>query len=436
MGRIAGGALELVAVLALTLAFFGAFLVLMGTAFPAGEDLRTLALQGRRPTETASHEGMLGGEEFEESTSGPFARLDVLRPDVMRRASQRIAWDPAHSGQELMDRDAVQTGADGRALVRFGPTEELQLERNSLIVLGRVRTGPGSGGLPEAAVAERPDPTGSPRRGLLLVEGEMWGRLEAPEHTQIELSLPNVVARLADTTSRTPARFRVNVRPDRSATVAVFSGRLKLESRSGTVSIGARQFSQVAADGAVSPARTLPNAPAECFPREGGIYAYLDLPPRVNFSWSPVPGASHYRLRVARDAQFRDVVLDEAVADEELTWGRARPGRYWWRVSAVVDEVEGPPAAIRTLEVRRDAAPPRLVVQAPPRVVREARLRLRGDAEPSARVFVMSRPAEVERSGEFQIDLDLQPGANVLVVEAVDATGRTAYWSQVVHFKP
>ena len=117
-------------------------------------------------------------------------------------------------------------------------------------------------------------------------------------------------------------------------------------------------------------------------------------------------------------------------------WGRAALGRYWWQVAVVVGDVEGPPAAIRTLEVRRDVLLLRLAVQAPPRVVREAQLRLRGGAEPDARVFVMSRPAEVERSGEFQIDLELQPGANVLVVEAVDATGRTSYWSQVVHFKP
>lgn len=436
MGRIAGGTLELVAVLALTLAFFGAFLVLMGTAFPAGEDLRTLALQGRRSMELATYDGTAGGMAPDDATAGPFALLDVLRPDVMRRASQRISWDPVRTGQELMDRDAIQTGADGRALVRFGPTEELQLERNSLIVLGRVRAQPGAGGFTETGALEPDDPSEGPRRGLLLVEGEMWARLEAPEHTQIELSLPKVVARLADATSKTPARFRVNVRPDRSATVAVFSGRLSLESRTGTVTIGAKQFSHVTPDGAVSSARRLPDAPADCLPREGSSYAHLDLPPQVMFSWSRVPEAGHYRLRVARDAQFRDVVLDENIAAESLTWGRAGPGLYWWQVAAVVDDVEGPPAAIRTLEVRRDVLPLRLAVQAPPRIVREAQLTLRGDAEPDARVFVMSRPAEVERSGEFQIDLELQPGANVLVVEAVDATGRTSYWSQVVHFKP
>jgi hypothetical protein len=48
----------------------------------------------------------------------------------------------------------------------------------------------------------------------------------------------------------------------------------------------------------------------------------------------------------------------------------------------------------------------------------------------------MGRTAEVGRHGEFQIELELQAGANVIVVEAVDPAGHTAYWSRIVHLKP
>jgi hypothetical protein len=156
----------------------------------------------------------------------------------------------------------------------------------------------------------------------------------------------------------------------------------------------------------------------------------------VTFAWSEVRDAGQYRLRAARDPGFRDIALDETFAGNSLTWGRAKPGVYWWQVAGIVDGVEGVPTRVRTIVVRRDALPPRLAVQEPPHLVREPHLLLRGGADPSARVYVMGRPAEVDRDGQFQIELQLQPGANVLVVEVVDGASHTSYWSQVVHLKP
>lgn len=435
-----GRALELVAVLALTLLFFGGFLALLGVAFPAGESLRALALEGRRPARTASFaEPVEGGTAIDAESEGvTIAMLDVLRPDVKRRASQTIAWDPAHDGQALHDRDAVQTGDDGRALVRFTAKNELHLERNSLVVVTAPRAAHSRRHEtePDGSESDGAAPPPATRRGLTLMEGELLARLQAPEQTQLDLSLPNVTARLADTTSRTPARFRVSVRKDHSATVAVFDGRLHLESRSGIVSIGPRQFSRVSADGDVSPPRALPDAPADCVPAAGAAFTHLDLPPRVAFSWSRVPGADQYRVRAARDPDFRDVVLDETVSGDSLTWGRARPGPHWWQVSGVVDDIEGMPTRARALVVRRETAALRLSVAPLPQVVHDSRLVLRGEVDARAKIYVMGRAAEVGRNGAFQIELELQPGANVVVVEAVDAAGHTAYWSRIVHVKP
>ncbi len=443
--RLAGGSLELVAVLALTLAFFGSFLTLMGVMFPAGESLRDLALLGRSGADVAAVSARgAGGDRAGDALSADeqaIASLDVLRPDVKHRSAETIAWDPVRQGQPLRDQDAVQTGADGRALVRFDAGNELHVEHNSLIVVTRLHPVPAPAvATPEHRAPEAPaggsNGADDRRRGLVLMEGELLARLQAPDRTALELSLPNIVARLADTTSGAPAKFRVQVRKDHSATVSVLDGRLNLESHSGVVSIGPRQFSRVTPEGDVSPPRALPSAPAECVPAAGSAFAHLDTPPRVTFAWKAVAGATQYRLRAARDADFRDVVLDETVPADTLTWGRAKPDRYWWQVSALVDDVEGMPTAPRTLVVRRDAAPPRLAVQSPPRIVHDPRVVLRGEADPRARVFVMGRRAELGGDGTFHIELELQPGANVVVVEAVDAAGLTSYWSQVVHVKP
>ena len=83
---------------------------------------------------------------------------------MWRRASETIAWDPARNGDPLHDRDAVQTGTNGRALVRFGASNELQLERNSLVVVA------GSDPAPAHAADDRQEgaaATGGVRRGVV-----------------------------------------------------------------------------------------------------------------------------------------------------------------------------------------------------------------------------------------------------------------------------
>jgi len=437
--RMAGGAAEMVVVLALTLACFGGFLTLLGVAFPAAESLRGLLLQGRTTARTAA--SARGGAIAGTSTGGAFeeeiASLTVLRPDVRRRAQETIAWDPVRVNTPLHDRDAIQTGDDGRAHVRFDASNDLQIERNSFIVVTRlqparkaVMEAPESGGDDQA-----PASLGQRLRGLAITEGDVLVRLRAPDETRLELSVSNVVARLADTTSDAPATFRVSVRKDRSATVAVLEGTLALESAERVVTVGSRQFSRVTADGDISAPRPMPVAPGDCAPASGALYEHLDLPPRVTFSWDRVPGATQYHLRAARDPEFKDMALDETVAADTLMWGRARPGQYWWDVAGVVDELEGLATRVRRLSVTRDAQPPPLVVQTPTALVHGQRLTLRGRTDPDARVFAMGRRAAVGADGEFHLDAELQPGANVVVVESVGAAGQTAYWSQVVHVK-
>ena len=133
---------------------------------------------------------------------------------------------------------------------------------------------------------------------------------------------------------------------------------------------------------------------------------------------------------------FKDVLLDELVSADAMTWGRARPGVYWWQVAGVAQGVEGLAAPARRVRVQEGALPPSLSLNPAPAVVRTPLLLLSGQADPRARVYVMGRAAGVDDNGRFEIEIHLQPGANVLVVEAVDHEGRTSYWSQVVALKP
>jgi outer membrane protein assembly factor BamB len=54
--------------------------------------------------------------------------------------------------------------------------------------------------------------------------------------------------------------------------------------------------------------------------------------------WSLQPGVSRYRLQIATDAEFADIVFDEAVTGNEYTVKVLPRGHYYWHVAPAVQE--------------------------------------------------------------------------------------------------
>src|SRR5262245_58370558 len=51
--------------------------------------------------------------------------------------------------------------------------------------------------------------------------------------------------------------------------------------------------------------------------------------------WGPRPGVTRYRLQLARDLDFTDIVFDRVVHSNEYQLDELAPGRYFWRVAAL-----------------------------------------------------------------------------------------------------
>ncbi len=86
----------------------------------------------------------------------------------------------------------------------------------------------------------------------------------------------------------------------------------------------------------------------------------------VVFSWSPVPGAAHYHLLVARDEAFTDIVTDETLSETHYTFAMPTSGRYFLRVRAVrSDGVAGPFGATHIAEVPVASRPPYWLLAVP-----------------------------------------------------------------------
>src|SRR5919197_310575 len=65
----------------------------------------------------------------------------------------------------------------------------------------------------------------------------------------------------------------------------------------------------------------------------GAAPSTTQLPLTVDLHWGARAGASRYRLQVANDAAFTDVVLDRVVRGLQYQLSDLPPGRYFWRVA-------------------------------------------------------------------------------------------------------
>jgi hypothetical protein len=411
---------ESAVVAAMTLGCLAIFIVLLNLSFPEGHDLREL-LRSNRDASAGLEALRVGrGGDSTATIGNSMATLSVLHASVHSRTAGSIAWNSAQSGLGLRAGDGIQTGAAGTAELNL-EHGSIRLEKNSLVILG--------GGTDVSDLLARTP------RSLTVVRGDLFARLDGGSPGEMTVMLPQGIARLHPVAPASvgSAEFRITAGPDRSSAVTVLSGSLALEANGRTVSVGPGQFSRIGGNGAPSEPLPVPEAPVALTPGAGSRFAYLDLPPVVPFRWNASGGDGHYRLRATRGPEFKSEIMNQTTADSALDWGRFDPGVYEWQVSRVINGVEGVPSAPRRLVVEQVGGPVLLTVEPLPRRVSGPGLTVRGRARPGASVFVMGQRVRVRSDGTFDAQVDLPTGANVVLVEAVDAAGNSMYSSQVVY---
>lgn len=62
------------------------------------------------------------------------------------------------------------------------------------------------------------------------------------------------------------------------------------------------------------------------------------LPPSILVRWQGRPGVDRYRLQLATDERFEDIVFDQAVEGRQYVVKGLPPGNYFWRVAAAAAE--------------------------------------------------------------------------------------------------
>jgi len=409
---------EVAAAMLLVVFFFLALLGVLTLLFPKGTGLRELMRGGKASLPTA--EGHPAGPVA--ADPGPVTRpivavVTTAQNNVHSRRADAIAWEPTFTGMQLGARDAVQTARNSSASIRFGAGGSLYLGENSLVILRRM----------EQDVVRR-----EKRTFLLMVEGELRGRIEGTkqEPAVVDVASSGGSGRIVSRGGEAGAAdFRVAVGQDRTTTYSVFEGTAEVESMGKKVVVGSNQFTTVAPAMPPTAPDRLPAAPEPAAPADGIAYAFRSLPPEVRFSWTATEPADGYRFVLARDAAFRDVVIEKTVAEPSFTHGNLAAGTYYWRVSAKRKLAESPFGVARSFRLAERRTSPALRVEALPGPGSEDFCRVRGATDPGSRVFVAGKPVVPGESGGFESLVPLQRGINVIVVEAMDAAGNGSYRS-------
>src|SRR4030065_55289 len=88
----------------------------------------------------------------------------------------------------------------------------------------------------------------------------------------------------------------------------------------------------------------LPSSPVLSSPANDAVFFYRSLPPIVSLAWNVLEGTDSYRIVLARDREFRDIVAREDLVRPSFVHGNLKEGAYYWRGGGGRALGEGPPS--------------------------------------------------------------------------------------------
>ncbi len=420
-------AVELLVTLLMVMLAFSVVLGITSYYFPIGTGVKELAYSIGESVSSVRSREMQISRGTPDAPGGISTSLSAMVSSINNRVNVKlandIAWGGAQIGMSLHHRDAIQTYDRSRALVEFNEQSYLDVGENSLVVFQSIE--------PDLFAQK----TSTFR---VTVEGELRGRLLRSDEgsANLEVALPNAELQMVPgQTTGSDVEFKLTVNPDKTSTLSLHKGNAQLLVGGKRVNLQENYGVTIGADGQATEPVALPSAPTPKLPTEGSAAYYRDVPPRLRFSWKPTEPTDNYRFMVARDPQFRQVVVDEEVSGTAFAHGNLKRGQYYWRVQALAGKTEGTPSEARALTIVQDRTPPVLYVQKLPKVVHRSAVTLRGKTEPGAKIYIEGTPVAVDGEGTFQHRLYIKPGASLIVIEAVDSAGNVAYATNLVNGK-
>jgi hypothetical protein len=369
-----------------------------------------------------------GDVELEFSSTSSFAaqvfagEILTIQRRVQRRGSNSLVWSKANVGDTFTQNDAVQTFAKSTALLKVNEQSRITIGQNSLIVFDKRAADP--------FVSQQSS-------ALVMIAGELSGTLTSDDNAAFAfgVKLPSSDLTLVRRVQDENVEFLVTVNDDQSTTVNLHGGTAEIIGRDGKrVKITENQSVTIDSSGTQITVSNLPEAPRSTGPANRETVTYRNVPGMIDFTWDAVANADRYHIVIARDAGLSDRVVDDDVISTSFRHGALGPGNYYWHVRSRAAWSQSRMSTVRRLRVIQDTAPPVLELESPPATVTAGQWRLHGMTDSGANLYVDDLPVPHD-NGRIDHLIELIPGANIIVVKAMDEVGNLSYASIAVNAK-
>jgi hypothetical protein len=405
------------------LVFFAFLTLLIRFYFPEGTSLIIDPDAGALADVSWSGDVELGIDSDNGEVEQLFAgEILQIQRRVQRRSANTLTWNDASVGDIVVRNDAVQTFSRSTAVMEVNNESQLTMGENSLIVFDQKEADPF---LADANSV------------LVMIDGELSGNLSGADKSRFRfgVNLPNSDVTLQPREAGDDVEFLITVNDDQSTTVNVHEGTAQVVANDGTLkTIGDQQSVTIDSSGSELQVSGLSIAPKPINPKNDTSVTYRNVPKEIQFTWNAVANADRYHIVIARDAEFSDRVVDDDVAENSFTHGALGSGTYYWYVRSRVGWSQSEQSPMRRLHISQDLDPPTLELDPPPDTIQAGAWRLHGRTDADATVFVDEIPVEHD-SGRIDQAIELRPGANVIIVKAIDDVGNLSYASLLVNAK-
>ncbi len=324
--------------------------------------------------------------EAEVSTT---ARFTLLGGTVKVKAKNSLDWRDATPETVLAKDDLVRTGRDSAAELTFVDGTVVHVRPDSLITIEESSENPR---------------TNEHKFVWKVSSGEVnygSGAGTGPG-SLTEVSTDTMRLRHSG-----PSAGAVRVAQSGESDVRLFRGTGEVETTGGQkVKVAANQGVRVSATGQAGTTVTLPGAPALVAPVHDANLVYVN--PSVattTLSWKQAPGAQKYRVVVDVTPGFYRPMVDRLNEGTAVHLQGLDVGQYCWKVAAVDSaDAEGRFSDFARFSVARPPTP--VAGAAPPLAVtafdiRTNILRIKGQTDPGASVFVNGEALTVHPDGTF-----------------------------------
>jgi len=349
---------------------------------------------------------LLRGEEFFRRERA--ATFTSIKGNVEIQREGSMGWESAKKGMKLKKGDRVRTRSGARSVLQFDDGSQLTIKSGSLVHID------------ELSEDVRTRQKNSAIR-LLVSDVEASILRPTAKGSRFLIETPGSVVQIKK------ARMNISVNENNQTEYKLLSGDVSVSAGGKNVKLAANEVVRLAQGGRVVSRGKLLGVPLPQAPPNLDWHVSAKEKISVNFVWERVREAATYRLMVASDRYFSNLLYDNArIKGTGTQVANMEAGVYYWRVSSA--DSKGRESLFSPFSVFRlvhDQTPPLLTMNDPIVLIQgtTSKVFVTGAVEPGSRLTINGSRTPLGPDGSFRIFMGLGDNAGSLSIRAVDAAG-------------